>query len=186
MLGRVRRTSRTDVGLALAFVGLAYLVWALVAGISRDIVQDMIKAVTIEQGHVPSNARLVENIFVNAGFVIDVVGVVWLVASLVLVVSASRQRISISWAWATAMAQTFIAAIGSVMVGRVAQSVHPLPGGDAAQNIWSQVSGVSLAVSLVGGVVVWVTFLIWLLVERARYDRRGPTMTDGMRSNVYR
>jgi hypothetical protein len=45
---------------------------------------------------------------------------------------------------------------------------------------------VSLAVSLVGGVAVWVTFLIWLLVERARYDRRGPTMTDGMRSNVYR
>ena len=38
MLGRLRRTTRLDVGLALAFSGMAYLGWALVAGISRSSV----------------------------------------------------------------------------------------------------------------------------------------------------
>ena len=41
MLGQSRRTTRLDVGLALAFSGIAYLVWALVAGISRRTVQDL-------------------------------------------------------------------------------------------------------------------------------------------------
>jgi hypothetical protein len=34
--------------------------------------------------------------------------------------------------------------------------------------------------------LIWVTFLIWLLIERARLNRRGPTLRDGLRSNIYR
>jgi Na+(H+)/acetate symporter ActP len=40
MLGQLRRTTRTDVGLALTFVGIAYLVWVLVAGVARELVAD--------------------------------------------------------------------------------------------------------------------------------------------------
>jgi hypothetical protein len=31
-----------------------------------------------------------------------------------------------------------------------------------------------------------VVVLVWLLVERARFDRRGPTLRDGLRTNVFR
>ena len=41
--------------------------------------------------------------FIDAGPAIDMVGMAWLVASLVLVVYGSRQKLSISWAWASAI-----------------------------------------------------------------------------------
>jgi hypothetical protein len=34
--------------------------------------------------------------------------------------------------------------------------------------------------------LLWTTFLVWLMVERARLNRRGPTLRDGMRSNVFK
>jgi two-component system CheB/CheR fusion protein len=35
-------------------------------------------------------------------------------------------------------------------------------------------------------ILLWVTFLVWMLVERARLDRFGPTLSDGLRTNTYR
>ena len=36
---------------------------------------------------------------------------------------------------------------------------------------------------IVLAILVWVSLLVWLLVERARLDRHGPTLTDGLRTN---
>jgi len=51
---------------------------------------------------------------------------------------------------------------------------------------WEQVSGFSLPVAMAAAVLIWVAFLVWLLVDRARLDRHGPTLRDGLRTNVYR
>jgi hypothetical protein len=186
MLGRIKRTTRTDVGLALGFVGAAYLVWALVAGIARDVVQDLIIAMAVSNASLPAATRWLRVIFVDAGFVIDIVGVAWMAASLLLVMMASRQKCSVSWAWMSAMVQSFAAALGAVLVAWAAQLPYRIePSQQPPANFWQQVSGVSLAVALVAGLVIWTTFLVWMLVDRSRYDRRGPTMSDGLR-NVYR
>lgn len=185
MLGRLRRTTRLDVGLALAFVGLAYLVWALVAGVSRAVVAEMIRSTAGRD--LPGSARMVKVFFVDAGFVIDLVGLAWLTGSLLLVAFSSRQRFSISWAWVSAICQAFIAALGAVVVGWAAYQPHILPMDlTAAGTPWETVSRVSLLVLIPVAVLIWVTFLVWLLIERARLSRRGPTLRDGLRTNIYR
>jgi hypothetical protein len=174
------------VGLALTFVGVAYLVWALVAGVSRAVVQEMIKTTTGTE--LPESAHIVKVFFVDAGFVIDLVGLGWLTASLLLVVFSSRQRLSISWAWVSAACQSFIAALGAVVVGWAAYQPHikPLGAIGMGQTPWETVSSISLPVLMPIAILIWVTFLVWLLVERARLSRRGPTLRDGLRTNVYR
>ena len=186
MLGRLRRTTRLDVGLALAFVGLAYLVWALVAGVSRSVVQAMIK--TTAATELPESAYIVEVFFVDAGFVIDLVGLGWLTASLLLLAFSSRQRFSISWVWVSAICQAFVAGLGAVVVGWAAYQPHILPIEDigSGNTPWETVSSISLPVLVPVAIFLWVTLLVWLLVERARLRRHGPTLRDGLRSNVYR
>jgi hypothetical protein len=184
MLGRKLRTTRTEVGLALAFAGVAYLVWALVAGISRGLVQEMIRSTRSVE--VPALTRAVKLFFSDAGFVIDVLGLAWLVASLTLVYLSSRQKISISWAWVSAICQAFAAALGAVLVASAGYHVimpRPLEGDTA----FEQVSSISLGVTVVVAVVVWVSVLTALLLERHRYSRRrGPSLHDGLRTNVFR
>ena len=121
MLGRTHRTTRLDVGLALAFSGSAYLVWAIVAGISRVCVQDLINTIEATKLDLPSSTTWVKIGFVDAGIGIDIVGLAWLVLSLLLVVFSSRQYFSISWAWVSAICQAFVAAIGAVLVGWAVQ-----------------------------------------------------------------
>jgi len=104
---------------------------------------------------------------------------------LLLVVYGSRQRISISLAWMFAVIQTVIAAMGAVFVGWVVQ----LPYRTAAvqqQTLLQKVSGATPAVGLAVGLLIWAIFLVWLLLERNRYNRHGPTASDGLRSNTYR
>jgi len=187
MLGRLRRTSRLDAGLALAFAGVAYLMWALVAGSTRTLIQEMIRTQSLKGMEPPAFTGVVKVFFVDAGIVIDLAGLAWLAASLLLVVFSSRQKISISWAWVSAICQAFAAAWGAVLVGWAAFMPHRVPiaivSGDSP---WEKVSGFSLPVVLVAALLVWVTFLVWLLVERSRLDRRGPTLRDGLRTNIFR
>src|ERR1035438_5440933 len=101
MLGRIRRTTRTDVGLAIVFTGAAYLVWALVAGASRGLV---LHTFPHDKAHGLHGLTLAIKIFfVDAGFMIDLVGLAWLAITLFLIVWSSRQKMSISWSWASAM-----------------------------------------------------------------------------------
>ena len=185
MLGQLRRTTRTDVGLALAFSGLAYLVWALVAGVSRSVIQEMIRS-TAAMKELPESTRVVKAFFVTGGIVIDAAGLAWLALSLFLVACSSRQRMSISWAWVSAVCQSFVAALGAVLVGWAAYKPHIVPIPAAGAGLLERVTALSLPVTVAMAVLVWVTFLVWLLMERARLRRRGPTLTDGLRTNIYR
>jgi hypothetical protein len=184
MLGRLRRTTRTDVGLALAFVGIAYLAWALVAGVTRALVGDLISFSDLSDSSIPLATRAVRVVFVDAGVAIDVAGILWLTTSLLLVMRSSRQRLSISWPWFSAICQAVVAAIGGILA---AWSVHlPYRHVTAAKTTpWERVSGISLPVLLVLALLIWVTFLVLLLVERARLSRRGPSPSDGLRT-MYR
>lgn len=179
MLGRIRRTTRTDVGLAIVFTGAAYLVWALVAGASRGLVQH-----TYPHGlQLHGLTRAVKIFFVDAGIVIDLVGIAWLATTLFLIVWSSRQKISISWSWASAMGQTAIAAIGAVIVAWAAYAPSLGAASSQPDTAMEKLSELSLWVILPIAVTTWVTFLTWLLVERARLNRHGPTLRDGLRSN---
>jgi len=174
--------------LALAFTGIAYLVWALVSLTARNLIQGMIKATTTVIGsEVPQVTRNVKIFFVDAGVVIDLVGLAWLAVSLLLIVFAGRQKFSISWAWVSAICQTFVATWGAVLVAWAAF----LPFSGQADRVstpensaWEKVSGLSLPVVLAVAVVVWSALLLWLLFERARVLRRGPTLRDSLRTNV--
>ncbi len=188
MLGHVRKTSRLDVGLSVAFAGVAYLVWSLVAGISRPLVDEMIKATAELESTVPTATKVVKVCFVDGGFVIDIMGLAWLIISLILLVFSSRQLISISWCWMSALCQLGVSAIGALIVAvgvtiPFTSMVEYEPGEGTAFKL---VSSISLYVLVPVAVVVWVTFLVWLLTDRARLDRRGPSLRDGLRSNIYR
>ena len=180
-------------GLALAFSGVSYAVWVVVAGISRRCVQQVFenihRAGCTWEGLSPSSAW-VKTIFADAGIAIDVVGLTWLAVSLLLIVFSARQHFSISWAWVSATLQSFFAGVGAVVVGWAGQRplrllVTPTQAAPP-RSTWAQVSGFSLWVTVVMAVGVWLAFLVWLLVEQARMSRRGPSHRDGMRSNVVR
>ena len=190
MLGRLRRTTRKDVGLAIAFAGLSYLVWALVAGGSRTLVQTFIDSARNLEMDLPSLTRAVKVFFVDAGFLIDLVGLGWLVVSLALVMLSSRQKIGISWAWVSAICQSFIAALGAVLVGGAVYAPHAVAtvagAVDEDPTLFERVSEISLPVMVPIAILIWTTFLVWLLVDRARFNRRGPTLRDGLRTNVFK
>lgn len=190
MLGQLRRTTRVDVGLAIAFAGLSYLVWSLVAGGSRGLVQTFIISAHNLQMELPTTTRAVKIFFADAGFMIDLVGLAWLAVSLTLVTLSSRQKISVSWAWVSAMCQSFVAALGAVLVGAAVYAPHAATAAaDAAgtdRTLFERVSEISLPIMIALAVLIWTTFLIWLLVERARLSRSGPTLRDGLRSNVFK
>lgn len=179
-----------DVGLAIAFAGLSYLVWALVAGGSRTLVQTFIYSAKNLEMDLPSLTRAVKVFFVDAGFLIDLVGLGWLVVSLALVMLSSRQKISISWAWVSAICQSFTAALGAVLVGGAVYAPHAVAtaAGAAAEDptLFERVSKISLPVMVLVAILIWTTFVVWLLMDKARFNRRGPTLRDGLRSNVFK
>ncbi len=187
MLGRLTRTTPVDVGLAMPFAGVAYLVWALVAGVSRATVQAMIHSTHLRQLPLPGFTDGVKIFFVDLGFVIDVVGLVWLGGSLVLVWLASRQVISISWVWVSAFCQSSVAALGAVLVGWAAYQPHlrEVPR-SADPSLGEQVSHLSLPIIIGLAILLWAAVLVLLLLEQAKFRRRGPTLRDGLRTNLYR
>ena len=193
MLGHLRRTSRLDVGFALAFAGLAYLVWALVAGASRFLVQRLMLAQGVYQlgdADLPTATRLVKWIFVDYGFGIDAAGLAWLILSLVLVFLSSRQTISDCWAWVSSMCQGLVSALGAMAVGKAVYAPHDIlmasNGLPEGASLGEKVSSLSLAIIIPLAILAWVTALVLLLTERARLNRHGPTLHDGLRTQGYR
>jgi hypothetical protein len=182
MLGRLQRTSRLDVGLALGFCGAAYLVWALVAGFSREMVAAMLRATA--GSDTPMVTETVRLIFVNFGIMIDLVGLVWLVGSLLLVLRAARQSASISWAFVSAICQTLVAALGAVLVGWGINAPYYInTTADGQTGKLGTLNTISLATTVTIAVTVWVVALIWMLIERARFRTRKPSLRDGLRSS---
>ncbi len=179
---RTRRTSRLDVGLAIALAGLAFVVWALVAGASRLMMQNIILAAAGSTETLPAVTRNVRLFFVDTGFVIDLVGLGWMAISLVLIFFASSQKVSISWAWLSATLQSMVAALGGVLVGCAIYVPHVITG-QANYTVMGKISLVSLPLVIVIAVVIWGLFVYWMLKHRASSRHLGPSMTDGLRTN---
>jgi hypothetical protein len=168
----------------MALSGAAYLFWVLVAGVSRDLMQEFIGAAANKNLQLPDLTRNVKIFFVDTGFAIDLAGLAWLGLSLLLVGLANRQRISISWAWASAIVQTMVAGLGAVLVGWAVFLPFTPVGEVGDQSTMEQVSRISLPVVLAVAVFVWAGVLMWLIRDSRRLHRRGPTLSDGLRSNV--
>lgn len=172
--------------MATAFAGLSYLVWALIAGGSRALVQQFISYAHFTEMTLPALTRAVKIFFVDTGFVIDLVGLVWLAASMVLVLLGSFQKISISWAWACAICQSFMAGLGAVLVGGAVYAPYAMAGHPSGedQTVLAKVSEISLPVLVPVAILLWTIFVVYLIASRARLNRRGPSLRDGLRSNV--
>jgi len=172
--------------MAISFGGVAYLVWLLAVGVGRSIVNGLSGRIHAE-GKVLTElsgpARWLCNSFFHAAVVFDVVGVLWLVLSLLLIVGASRQRWTISWPWMSAICQAMTAAVIAAWAGLAARSGATMnlteAGGDAGRTVGWSLMSISAAVAL----LIWVTVLVWLLYERARLGR-GPTLRDGLKTHV--
>lgn len=170
-------------GLALAFTGVAFIVWAFVAGMSRTMMSHLIHDPATSAIELPRLSTVVKLFFVDTGFVIDLVGLGWMVLALILIFLASRQRISISWAWAASIFQSLIAALGALLVGLACYVPYwPLDTPPPAGAL-EKISQLSLPMVIGMAVVFWVVFLIAMLVDRARLVHRGPTLSDGLRTN---
>jgi hypothetical protein len=184
MLGRIRRTTRTDVGLALAFGGIAYLVCVAALGAGRHVVNAISRGLHADKAtlsSLPGAPRWLCHTFLQAAAVLDIVAVLWLVLSLALIVGASRQKWSISWAWMSAVGEALAAALLGVWAAVAAASDRtgrPAPADGYPTTGWTFLS-VAVALAL----VLWVTVLVWLLYERARLGR-GPSLRDGLRTHV--
>lgn len=179
-----------DVGLAMAFSGAAYLVWALVAGTARTIVRDLIDVLNHTPGGAGELEKWLDFLFVDAGVAIDVTGLLLLALSSILVWISSRQRISISWAWMVAFVQISAAALGAVLAGRTVADQYRLllpPPDPATPSALEQVSSISLSVTVPVAILIWLIVLVWMVVEWVRWSRRrGPAMRDALRTHIYR
>lgn len=188
--------------MAFCFSGVAYLVWTLVAGTARFMVnlviiasrETLVRPDTGEPFHISTEGftQWVKVFFVDTGFVVDVVGLAWMVISLTLVILSARQQISVSWAWASAITQGFVAALGGVIVGyamnlpyrQIVSRSETL----SDPTLLEQFSRISLPVMLTISILIWTLALVYLLVEWSRYNkgRRGPSLADGLRTNLFR
>lgn len=177
MLGRTRRTTGTDVGLAIAFAGLAYLAWMLAAGLACQ----MAGLLQSRAGIVDGQGEIFRWGLTVWGAGVNLLGLLWLLGSLVLVIAASRQRRSISWAWAAAGGQVLAAALLSswtAYLGSRSPADQAVAGPALQPGGWTLFSA-SIAIAL----AMWVTVLVVLLYDRVRLGR-GPSLRDGQRTHL--
>ncbi len=166
----------------MSFAGIAYLIWVLAVGSTRHLVNELSHAQYA--GELPVITQWLQNAFIHAAAVFDLVGVLWLLLSLGLIVGAGRQRWSISCPWVCAICQTMAATLLAVWAGMAAQAPYHLltsyvPGSQPFQTTgWA-----SLFVALAIAMVMWVTSLVWMISERARL-MHGPKLRDGMKTNI--
>ncbi len=98
MLGHVRRTTRTDVALALLLAGIAYLVWALSCWSAKHT------ALLLQSREGVASLPAITSTFLDTfgswpRLIFDLAGPVWMLAGLYMIIRASRQHRIISWSW---------------------------------------------------------------------------------------
>ena len=168
MLGRVRRTTRTNVTLALAMAGIVYLFWVLACHVGKY-------CANVLAAHTPATltGRALSLAFGRWPAVFDWLGPVWLVLSLYLVIRASRQQRVISWSWlvitSQALAALLIATVSAMAASRQMDLLKP--SGDTSAD-WS--------VGLVGiSVVAWLAALALLIRDRTACSATAPAWPTG-------
>ena len=180
MLGRVRRITRVDVGLAISFVGIAYLAWMMVMAGVRHLINNLIEA----ESQFAIGGFL--GAFATSTWLFDLVGLLWLIVGLILIIGASRQRWSISAPLVCAICQVILATILSVWAGNCAEAYAiALAKGTAelTADVQERLTWVGLYIFFGIALVLWGAVLLWLLGERARL-RHGPKPRDGLRTNI--
>ena len=188
MLGRLQRTTRTDVGLTLAFAGIAFLVWEAALAALRMLVNQVAAAQHVSDSvggpsavsALPIIGRGLYWSLLYAAPLWDALGLVLMAVALGLLAGASRQRWSVSWAWLAAVCQSIAAAL-LVVLGVVTLAPFGLWQGTVEGAPTTGWTALPLAVAL--GLMIWVTCLVWLLLERAKL-RRGPSLQDGLRTHT--
>ena len=185
MLGRVRRTTRTDVGLALAMSGIAYLVWVLTTGVARHTVNELMKSQHLGPVEkMPSVSEWLCNAFLAGGFVWDMVGVLWLVLTMALIIGSSRQRWIISWPWMSTVLQALVTVLLAIWSGLAGMAPYGLTIAHIGEAPYPTAAYTFMSLALAIGMLLWVTVLVWLLLERGRMGR-GPRFRDGMRTHAH-
>lgn len=178
MLGRLRRTTRTDVGLALTMAGFVYLAWVLACYTAKICARDL--ANWRGEGDYDGLPSALTALFGRYAAVFDWLGPITLCLSLWLVVRASRQRRIISWSWLVISCQAIAAILIAAFAGgamHIARPGRPMPDSSEAVD-WSP-AVVAIAV------LIWVSTLVWLIFERVKLTR-GPGLGDGMKTHMFR
>lgn len=174
MLGRVQRTTRTDVALALTMAGFSYLAYVLACYMAKSCAAG---AVNLAAGS--TLARTFHATFHSwEACFFDFLGPLWMLAGLYMVIRASRQHRIISWSWLLISCQ----AVAAILIASwAALAARTLTMTAPAEHVnWSPVL-VALAT------LTWVGTLVWLIVDRARLKHyRGPSLGDGQKTMAYR
>ncbi len=183
MLGRMRRTTRKDVGLSLTFTGLVFLTWSFVTFAAKYLFERLVLDSRLPTTETLSPFTLsVKRFFLDYGFVIDVTGLAWMLLSLTLVLMASRQKISISWSWLCSGLQILVASVGSIVVHwatAAAQAGVEIP----QPTLTEKISSLSWPIVLAVAVLSWVFFLIRMMLDSGKFTRTQQTLNDSFRSN---
>ncbi|MBT3278005.1 MAG: hypothetical protein HN909_02785 [Phycisphaerales bacterium] len=182
MLGRLRRTTRNDVALSLAFTGLVFLTWSFIAFTAKNLFNRLVIEAQVTKALDPFTLS-VKRFFVDYGFVIDLTGLAWMLASLTLVLLASRQRISISWSWLSSGLQVLVASVGSIVVHTATAATVPHKNVVVDASITEKIGSISWPVVLGIAVMAWLFFLIRMTKDRGKFVRPRQTLNDSFRSN---
>jgi threonine/homoserine/homoserine lactone efflux protein len=175
MLGRTRRTTRTDVALALVMAGFVYLAWVLACWAAKEAAVGL---------GTDRNIRGWTFAFVAvfdswARHIFDILGPLWMLASLYLVIRASRQHRIISWSWLLSTCQAIIAILIAAWAASAHLSTYTRGGG-----LFARAADWFPAVLTIA-VLIWFGTLAWLIYHHF-YSRRPQAISDGAKTHAYR
>lgn len=177
MLGRTRRTTRTDVSLALTMAGFVYLAWVFACWTAAAAATGLMKE---PDATLTSLATGFVNTFGSWGrHVFDIVGPLWMLGSLYLVIRASRQHRIISWSWLLISCQ----GIAAILIAAWATLSHAGMYSPQSPTLPPAANWLPTVVTI--AVLIWFGTLGWLIFERLRLGR-GPAIRDGAKTHAYR
>jgi peptidoglycan biosynthesis protein MviN/MurJ (putative lipid II flippase) len=164
MLGQTRRTTRTDVSLALSAAGFVFLAWVLACWSAKQAAMAIGSADT----PLPGLTRGFMATFGGAGrHAFDIVGPLWMFFSLWRVIRAAHQRRIISWSWLL----TGIQAIGAILIASwasLAQAHATLVSAEEIEYMPDWFCAV-----IIVAVAIWLATLYLLVSERSRLKRKS-------------
>ena len=161
--------------------GIAYLAWALACWSAKQTAL-LLHDVAPATAPPPLAVSFIGTFHAWPRMLFDLLGPVWMLASLYMVIRASRQRRIISWSWLLASSQA-IAAVLIAAWAQLAQWRVCFPASDRQAPL-ADPSPIVIALA----VVIWVATLIWLVGEGFRLGglRGGPAIGDSAKTHSYR
>ncbi len=162
--------------LALVMAGFVYLGWVLACWAAKEAAVGLAAS---DETLGPLATAAVKVFESPARYIFDILGPIWMLASLYLVIRASRQRRIISWSWLLTTSQ----AIAAILIAAGAAFAH-LGTYERSGGLFARAAD-WFPVVLVVAVLIWLTTLGWLLYDY-RYGRRPRTIRDTAKTHAYR